>query len=93
MGGRDYERFSIKDGQRTLLNDSTVATSLKCYYGLKPSAIPAVSITTAGGNATVTGQGTLQQAPLITGPWSDIYGPLPVVTPANAPQSYFRARQ
>ena len=92
-GGGNCEWFSIKDGVRTLLNDLSNAAALKCYYGLQASVKPTVGITTSGGNVTVSGQGTLQGADKVTGPYVDLYGPNPLVKPATAPERYYRSRQ
>lgn len=92
-GGGNCEWFSIKDGQRTLLNDLSKPNSLKCYYGLQTSVVPAVSISSQGGNVSVTGQGTLQESSAVQGPYKDIYGPNPVVVPATGSQHYYRSRK
>lgn len=49
----------------------------------------------AGGNVTLewTGGGTLQSAPTVLGPWTDVAGAAsPYTTPANAPSAFYRIR-
>lgn len=94
-GGASVEWFSVDSttGGRVLLNDasSTNGPALKAFYGLTIS--PTVSLQVSGGTGTINYTGTLQMAPTVTGPWTDVYGQPPLVMPiSQAAMQYFRSR-
>ncbi len=56
-------------------------------------ALPRISITLEGGNVTITFQGTLQSAPSVIGPWTDVPAGSPYTTVASGVERFFRFRQ
>ena len=55
---------------------------------------PKLSIVNNGdGTVTVTFEGTLQSAPTVNGPWTDVDGESPLTIPADQPQTYGRAKK
>ncbi len=94
-GGASVEWFSVDStsGGRVLLNDanSTNGPALKAFYGI--TVPPTVSLQRSGGNVIIDYTGTLQMAPAITGPWTDVYGQPPLTMPVSqAAMQFFRAR-
>jgi hypothetical protein len=94
-GAADLEWFTIKlDGTRILLNDTTNPDALQSF-----SARTAVTVTKfntpvlSGGNVTLSwlGTGTLEEAFLLTGPWTPSSNQgNPQSIPANGPQKFYR---
>jgi hypothetical protein len=57
-------------------------------------ATPALSIVNNGdGTVTVTFEGTLQAAPTVNGPWSDVDAPSPLTIPASEAMQYARSKK
>ena len=53
---------------------------------------PTISVVrNADGTITVTFEGTLQSAPSVNGPWTDVDAPSPLTIPADAPETFGRA--
>jgi hypothetical protein len=93
-GGANLEMSSYPDGTtRVLVNDDSAAVpALKAYWGV--TATPTVSLTPSGGSLNISNTGTLQSAPTVIGPYTDVYGNGPrTVSPASGPQRYWRSRQ
>jgi hypothetical protein len=92
-GGGNCEWFSIKNGIRTLLNDSTNPAALKTWYGLSITPAPELSFARDGANLVLTYTGTLQSADVVTGPYTDVIGATsPYSTPTTGAPKYFRTR-
>jgi len=74
---------------------SQVASSYSAGPDKLPSAAaPTVAIARDGANLKVTYTGTLQSAPVVTGPWADVAGATsPYSVSPSAASSYFRGRQ
>ena len=54
---------------------------------------PTISVVNNGdGSVTVTFEGTLQSAPTVNGPWSDVGGASPLTIPADQAAQFGRAR-
>lgn len=80
-GGAGVEWFMVKGGKRVLLNDRTDPIGLKAFRERR--MVPIVieppkftSIHRVAGNIVLewTGGGTLQTAPVVSGPWVDVAG-------------------
>ena len=53
---------------------------------------PAISVArNADGTITINFEGTLQIAPTVNGPWSDVDAPSPLTIPADAAETFGRA--
>ena len=61
--------------------------------GIKSAAAPTISVVrNADGTVTVTFDGTLQTAPAVNGPWSDVDAPSPLTIPASDAAAFGRAK-
>ena len=61
--------------------------------GIKSAAAPTISVVrNADGTVTVTFDGTLQTAPTVNGPWSDVDAASPLTIPADAAAAFGRAK-
>ncbi len=93
-GGGNCEWFSVKDGIRTLLNDSSNPAALKTWYGLNIVPAPEISLARDGANVVITYTGTLQSADSVNGPYTDVVGASsPYSTPASGAAKYFRSKE
>ncbi len=60
---------------------------------IPPVGAPTISVVNNGdGTVTVTFEGTLQMAPTVNGPWSDLGGASPLTIPAVQAAQFGRAR-
>ena len=77
---------ALSDADRKLIENHL-------YGGTIPNdEPPAISVVRNGdGTITVTFEGTLQSAPSVNGPWSDVDAPSPLTIPADAPETFGRA--
>jgi hypothetical protein len=92
-GGGNCEWFSMKNGVRTLLNDTNNPAGLRTWYGLSIAPAPELGIARNGGNIVLTYTGILQSADVVTGPYTDVVGATsPYSTPTTGPAKYFRTR-
>jgi hypothetical protein len=61
--------------------------------GIKSASAPTISVVrNADGTVTVTFEGTLQTAPTVNGPWSDVDAASPLTIPADAAAAFGRAK-
>lgn len=92
-GGGNCEWFSMKNGVRTLLNDTNNPAGLRTWYGLSITPAPELGVARSGGNIVLTYTGILQSADVVTGPYTDVVGATsPYSTPTTGPAKYFRTR-
>ena len=77
---------ALSDADRKLIENHL-------YGGTIPNDDPpAISVVrNADGTITVTFEGTLQSAPSVNGPWTDVDAPSPLTIPADAPETFGRA--
>lgn len=95
-GGGNLEWFSVQnDGTKVLLNDSTVAGSLKTYRAVTAQPKPTLSVSFNGTAATITFTGTLQWSSSPAGPFADVspaaVSPLTVTLTSSTP-AFYRSR-
>lgn len=96
---------NVKDGKLTVSNDPTynsdptVENNKIDFIEIFPSTAPPVTttpklaISLAAGKVTLTFDGTLQGADMVTGPWNDIAGASPQTVPASGTMKFYRAKQ
>jgi hypothetical protein len=90
VAGSDYK----------LMFNTTAASNGCCMQvaevellGIKSAAAPTISVVrNADGTVTVTFDGTLQTAPTVNGPWSDVDGDSPLTIPASEAAAFGRAK-
>ncbi|MBX7106727.1 MAG: hypothetical protein K1X57_21815, partial [Gemmataceae bacterium] len=98
-GGANVEFFSVSadGGTKVLLNDSATAGALKSYRARTGGGgPPTLSIARSGSNVTITfsAGSTLQSAPAVNGPFTDVAGATsPHTAAASQPAVYYRARR
>ncbi len=98
--GAILELFSVRDRKLHLLNERTNPLAIKAYRAgvlLTPGVEPLeLSVTlNASGEVTLvwTGEGTLEAAPSVTGPWTQIPGASsPYTAPTTEPASFYQVR-
>jgi hypothetical protein len=94
-GDGNVEFFSVTGTNRTLINDLTATngpsltgTGLRAFFPKMN-----ISISLSGGNVTLTYDGILQSAPVVTGPYTDVLSATsPYTVPANQPLQFYRTR-
>jgi len=95
-GGANVEWFTItSEGARVLLN-GTAAGALKTFRARAFTPAPSVGVSRAAGSVTLTytAGSTLQSAPAVTGPWTDVPGAAnPYTTPSAGAGAFYRARR
>jgi|GEM_PF-1157152 len=96
-GGGNCEFFSVDDsGTKTLINDLTSTAAIKAFYGFNSTAFTGkfTKIVKSGSNIVITyTSGTLQSAPAVTGPWTDVSGASSPYTTPNTGTKFFRLHQ
>lgn len=94
-GGGDWGQVGWRrEGDTTAAGSLPAIQDAAYWYGPPATEVGPLAISLSGGNVSITYQGTLQSAPAITGPWTDVAGAAsPYSTAASAAQLYFRSRQ
>jgi hypothetical protein len=93
-GTANLEWFELhEDGTRVLINDTANARTIPAYYEWEFTAAPTLGVARSGAGLTITFTGTLQSAPAVTGPWTDVAGASPMAVTANAAAAFYRAKQ
>ncbi len=100
-GGTSYETHYAKSTDTIMVNDAKVLDELDSAASsviiidkvlIPPVGAPTISVVNNGdGTVTMTFEGTLQSAPTVNGPWSDMGGASPLTIPADQAQQYGRA--
>ncbi len=94
-GGGDWGQVAWrKNGDTTAAGSLTYIKDAIHWYGPQATAVGPLAVSVTGGNVRVTFEGTLQSAPAISGPWTDVAGASGGVytTAPSAGQAYFRSR-
>jgi uncharacterized surface protein with fasciclin (FAS1) repeats len=101
-GGASYGTYYAKSTDTVMINDAKVLDEINSLTAsviiidkvLIPSVgTPTISVVNnGGGTVTVTFEGTLQSAPTVNGPWSDVGGASPLTIPADQAAQFGRAR-
>jgi hypothetical protein len=94
-GGGNCEFFSVTGTNRVLINDRASTngpgpggSGLRAWY-----PITTLRAALSGNNVVLTFSGTLQSAPTVNGPWTDVVGATsPYTVTPNQPQQFYRAR-
>ena len=92
---------AIAASDYTLMFPTTASSNGCCMQvaevellGTKSASAPAISVVrNADGTVTVTFDGTLQTAPTVNGPWSDVDAPSPLTIPASDAAAFGRAKK
>lgn len=95
-GGANCEWFTVTStGKKVLLNDPTDPDALKVYRVRTAAVQPEIKkIALQNGQVVIEFTGTLQSAPEITGPWSDVpNASSPYMITPTGKRQFFRARQ
>jgi uncharacterized surface protein with fasciclin (FAS1) repeats len=102
QGGTSYETHYAKSTDTIMVNDAKVLDELDSAASsviiidkvlIPPVGAPTISVVNNGdGTVTVTFEGTLQSAPTVNGPWSDLGGASPLTIPADQAAQFGRAR-
>ncbi len=100
-GGANVEWFTVDDaGVRHLINDPNDDAAFNAYVTASPinmidtpvdAAISSVSL--SGGNISIEYTGTLQSAPSVNGPWTNVTGSSPYSEAVEDGSKFFRAVQ
>ena len=101
-GGTSYGTHYAKSTDTIMVNDAKVLDELDSAASsviiidkvlIPPVGAPTISVVNNGdGTVTVTFEGTLQSAPTVNGPWSDVGGASPLTIPADQAAQFGRAR-
>ena len=102
QGGVSYETHYAKSTDTIMVNDAKVLDELDSVASsviiidkvlIPPVGTPTISVVNnGGGTVTVTFEGTLQSAPTVNGPWSDVGGASPLTIAADQAAQFSRAR-
>ena len=75
------------------LTDAQIAALAAAAGGAGGGVAPALSVVSNGdGTVTITFEGTLQAAPTVNGPWSDVDAASPLTIPADQAAQFGRAK-
>ena len=83
--------LSIYEGGKDLYPAKRDISALDVTVDLTPPSISVVR--NADGTVTVTFDGTLQTAPTVNGPWSDVDGNSPLTIPSSDAAAFGRAKK
>ncbi len=102
QGGASYGTHYAKSTDTIMVNDAKVLDEIESATSsviiidkvlIPPVGTPTISVVNnGGGTVTVTFEGTLQSAPTVNGPWSDVGGASPLTIPADQAAQFGRAR-
>ena len=104
-GGASYGTWYSKSTDTIMINDAKVLDEIYSFTASvviidkvlipptdKPTPPTISVVNNGGGTVTVTFEGTLQSAPTVNGPWSDVGGASPLTIPADQAAQFGRAR-
>ncbi|MHC1766047.1 MAG: LamG domain-containing protein [Verrucomicrobiia bacterium] len=93
-GTANLEWFAVHDdGARVLINDTSKPRAIPAYAEWTFVAAPTLSVARTASGLSITYTGTLQSAPAVTGPWTDVQGTSPLAVTPNAAAAFYRAKQ
>ena len=93
--GSDSGRVSVAEGQSLWykhLEDGSGGIS-GMIINAAPEIVNISVVRNADGTVTVTFDGTLQTAPTVNGPWSDVDGNSPLTIPSSDAAAFGRAKK
>lgn len=88
--------FTVKsDGTQVLLNDTANGgfPAYRAATASAPPSAPKLAISQAAGKVTLTFDGTLQGADVVTGPWTDVSGTSPMTVTPSGGMKFYRAKR
>ena len=94
-GSANLEWFTVDaDGLRALIGDTTQAKAIPAYYQwTTPPAAPNLTLARTATGITLTFEGSIQSASVLTGPWADVAGTSPMTVTTTDAMKFYRAKK
>ena len=94
-GSANLEWFTVDaDGLRAMIGDTAQSKAIPAYYQwTTPPAAPSLTLERTATGITLTFEGSIQSASVVTGPWSDVTGASPMAVTTAGAAKFYRAKK